>query len=291
MRITVIFLLTMSLGLVSFSQDKSAYRLYDTEGTKVEYQKMIAEISDADVIFFGELHDNPIAHWLEYEVTTDLFKTSQKNLTLGAEMFEADNQLLLDEYLGLKYEADKFEAEVKLWNNYKTDYKPLVEFARENKLSFIATNIPRRYASMVSRGGLSVLDSLTREAKACIAPLPITYDPEVKCYKDMMSMPGMPGMGAKPNENLPKAQAVKDATMAHFILKNLEQGGTFIHYNGSYHSDNHLGIIYYLKLYRPDIRVATITTVLQSDTDSVEEENKGLADFIVVVPETMTRTY
>ena len=91
----------MSLGLVSFSQDKSAYRLYDTEGTKVEYQKMIAEISDADVIFFGELHDNPIAHWLEYEVTTDLFKTSQKNLTLGAEMFEADNQLLLDEYLGL----------------------------------------------------------------------------------------------------------------------------------------------------------------------------------------------
>ena len=79
--------------------------------------------------------------------------------------------------------------------------------------------------------------------------------------------------------------------MAHFILKNLEQGGTFIHYNGSYHSDNHLGIIYYLKMYRPDIRVATITTVLQSDTDSVEEENKGLADFIVVVPETMTRTY
>ena len=144
---------------------------------------------------------------------------------------------------------------------------------------------------MVSRGGLSVLDSLTREAKACIAPLPITYDPEVKCYKDMMAMHAMPGMGTKPNENLPKAQAVKDATMAHFILKNLEQGGTFIHYNGSYHSDNHLGIIYYLKMYRPDIRVATITTVLQSDTDSVEEENKGLADFIVVVPETMTRTY
>ena len=291
MRITVVFLLTMSLGLVSFSQDKPAYRLYDTEGRKVKYQKMIEEISDADVVFFGELHDNPIAHWLEYEMTADLYKSTSKNLTLGAEMFEADNQLLLDEYLGQKYEADKFEAEVKLWKNYKTDYKPLVEFARENKLSFIATNIPRRYASMVSRGGLEVLDSLAAEAKAYIAPLPVPYDPEVKCYKDMMSMHGMPGMGGMANENLPKAQAVKDATMAHFILRNLKQGDSFIHYNGAYHSDNYLGIIYYLKMYRPDIRVSTITTVLQSDIDSVEEENKGLADFTIVIPETMTRTY
>jgi uncharacterized iron-regulated protein len=288
MKTTLLFLLTFSTSFVAFSQDKPAYRLYDSEGKNAKYQKMVDEISSADVIFFGELHDNPIAHWLEYEVTADLYKIAGEGLTMGAEMFEADNQLLLDEYLGLKYEADKFEAEVKLWKNYKTDYKPLVEFARENSLSFIATNIPRRYASMVSRGGLELLDSLTREAKAFIAPLPIPYDPEVKCYKDMMSMHGMATM---PNENLPKAQAVKDATMAHFILQNLKQRGTFIHYNGSYHSDNHLGIIYYLGIYRPGIRVTTITTIQQSDIDSVEEANKGLADFIVVVPETMTRTY
>ena len=136
---------------LSFRADKPAYNLYDSEGKKVKYQKMIEEISAADVVFFGELHDNPIAHWLEYEVTADLHKLVSDRLILGAEMFEADNQLLLDEYLGSEYEADKFEAEVKLWKNYKTDYKPLVEFARKNALPFIATNIPRRYASMVSR--------------------------------------------------------------------------------------------------------------------------------------------
>lgn len=291
MKTFIIFLLTTSASIVAFGQDKPAYMLYDSEGRDASYQDMIEAISTADVIFFGELHDNPIAHWLEYEVTADLHKIAGKNLTMGAEMFETDNQLLLDEYLGLKYEADKFEAEAKLWNNYKTDYKPLVEFARENGLPFIATNIPRRYASMVSRGGLELLDSLTPEAKTFIAPLPIPYDPEVKCYKDMLSMHGMPGMGAKPDENLPKAQAVKDATMAHSILKNLEKGGTFIHYNGSYHSDNHLGIIYYLNLYHPGLTVKTITTVTQSDIESVEPVNTGLADFIVVIPETMTRTY
>ena len=236
-------------------------------------------------------HDNPIAHWLEYEVTADLHEIVTDRLVMGAEMFETDNQLLLDEYLSSAYEADKFEAEVKLWKNYKTDYKPLMEFARKNKLPFIATNIPRRYASMVSRKGLEVLDSLSAQAKAYIAPLPVFYDPEVKCYKDMLDMAGIQVMGGKPNENMPKAQAIKDATMAHFILKNLEPGKLLIHYNGSYHSDNYLGIIYYLRLYRPGIRVATISTVLQADIDTLSAENKAVADFIAVIPETMTRTY
>jgi len=288
--ISAILIIT-SLAMLSFRSDKPAYVLYDSEGRKVKYEKMIQAISNADVVFFGELHDNPIAHWLEYEVTADLYKVAGDRLVQGAEMFEADNQLLLDEYLSAAYEADKFEAEVKLWKNYKTDYKPLVEFARKNKLPFIATNVPRRYASVVSKKGLEALEQLPAEARNYIAPLPIFYDPEVKSYKDMLEMVGMPGMGGKPNENFPKAQAIKDATMAHFILKNLQPGKIFIHYNGSYHSDNYLGIIYYLKRERPDIKVATISTVLQADTASLSTEFAGTADYLVVIPETMTRTY
>jgi len=291
MKITAVALTISAALTLSFRADKPAYNLYDNEGKNVRYEKMIEKISAADVVFFGELHDNPVAHWLEYEITADLYKVAGDRLIMGAEMFEADNQLLLNEYLGSEYEADKFEAEVKLWKNYKTDYKPLVEFAKENKLPFIATNVPRRYASMVSRGGFEELDSLSAEAKRYLAPLPISYDPELKCYKDMMSMPGMPGMGARPNPNFPRAQAIKDATMAHFIAVNLPAGKIFIHYNGAYHSDNYLGIIHYLKLYRPGIKVATISTVLQEDISDLEQENKGLADFIVVIPVTMTRTY
>ncbi|HHU99164.1 MAG TPA: ChaN family lipoprotein [Bacteroidales bacterium] len=289
-RTAIIFTL-ISIMILSFRSDKPAYKLYDSEGKIVKYEKMLNRLSSADVVFFGELHDNPIAHWLEYEVTAGLYEIIRDRLVLGAEMFETDNQLLIDEYLRSEYEADKFEAEVKLWKNYRTDYRPLVEFARKNNLPFIATNVPRRYASMVSRGGFEELDSLTAEAKRYLAPLPVSYDPELKCYKDMLSMQGMPGMGARPNQNLPKAQAVKDATMAHFIAENLRPGKVFIHYNGAYHSDNYLGIVHYLKLYRPEVKVATITTVLQEDITDLEEENRGLADFIVAVPVTMTRTY
>ena len=87
-------------------------------------------------------------------------------------MFERDDQLIIDEFLAGSYEADKFEAEVKLWKNYKTDYKPLMTFAKDSGLYFIASNVPRRYASMVSKKGFEVLDSLTDIAKQYIAPLP-----------------------------------------------------------------------------------------------------------------------
>ncbi len=284
-------ILIAALLMLSFRSDKPAYFLYDSDGKAVKYQKMISAAARADVVFFGELHDNPVSHWLEYEVTADLYRSAGASLVLGAEMFEADNQLLLDEYLAAKYEADKFEAEVKLWKNYKTDYKPLVEFARKNGLPFIATNVPRRYASMVSRRGLETLDSLSAEAKRYIAPLPIEYDPEVKSYKGMMTMFDMPGMAGRHNDNLPKAQAIKDATMAHFIAENLAPGKMVIHFNGAYHSDNYSGILHYLNLYRPGLKIVTITTVLQDSITTLDDEHKGKADFIIAVPNSITRTY
>jgi len=284
--------LALGIALQSFAQDKPAYKIFTSEGKKADYGDIIKASLKADIVFFGELHDDPIAHWLELEVTKSLFAEKAGNLVMGAEMFEADDQLLLDEYLKNLYDATKFEPEVKLWKNYKTDYKPLVEFARTNKLRFIATNVPRRYASVVSKNGFEGLSGLADNAKGYIAPMPFPYDPEVKCYKDMLSMGGMGGgVPAHVNENLPKAQAVKDATMSHFIISNWSKGNIFIHYNGSYHSSNFEGIIWYLMKTNPDLKIVTIETVQQKEIDAVEKENIKAASFIVAIPASMTRTY
>ena len=285
-------LLIITLPIKFFAQDKPAYRIFSANGKPVNYDEMIKSLSKADVVFFGELHDDPIAHWLELEITESLFAEKGKNLVMGAEMFESDNQLLIDEYMKGVYDASKFEAEIKLWKNYKTDYKPLIEYAKVNGLRFVATNVPRRYASVVNKSGFTGLDSLTEEAKRYIAPLPFPYDPEVKCYKDMMSMGSMGGAApSHVSENLPKAQAVKDATMAFFINQNWAKGKSFIHYNGSYHSRNYEGILWYLSKYNPGMKFATIETVQQVDIEKPEKENLGVAGFIIAIPSTMTRTY
>jgi uncharacterized iron-regulated protein len=168
-----------------------------------------------------------------------------------------------------------------------------MSFAKENGLKFVASNIPRRYASLVASGGFEALQKLSPEALKYIAPLPVEYDPELPCYKDMLSMDGAIGGGMenKVNENLPKAQAIKDATMARSIANFRNAGQTVVHYNGSYHSDRHMGIIWYLNKYAPGVKVMTITTVLQDDIDKMNDESKDLADFVIVIPSSMTRIY
>jgi len=273
---------------MSFTSDKPAYKLFNKNGKSMKYSKMIKTLSEADVVFIGELHNNPISHWMELEITKDLAKLNTKGIILGAEMFEADNQLIIDEYLKGLISEKKFEAEVRKWPNYDTDYKPLMSFAKENKFQFIATNIPRRYASIVFSKGFVGLDKLNKEAKSYIAPLPIVYDEKVKCYADMIEMGKKMGHG---NPKFPQAQAIKDATMCHFILENLEEGKTFIHYNGSYHSDNYEGIVWHLKKANPNLKIVTVTTIEQKDIEKLNKDSKNTADFIFVVPESMTKTY
>ncbi len=289
MKMKLIFGLFFLSVLSVFAQDKPAYIIFDGQGKKATYNQMITSLSGADMAFFGEQHNCAIAHWLELQVAKDLFKSKQDKLIIGAEMFEADNQLIIDEYMQDIIKQSQFEDECRLWPNYETDYKPILEFAKENNIHVIATNIPRRYANVVYYKDFAGLDDLSDEAKKYIAPLPIKFDINVDCYKQMMQ--GMQGMGQHASMNIAKAQAVKDATMAHFILQNWQTGKLFYHFEGAYHSDNHEGICWYILQSNPDVKIITVSTVLQEDISSLSDENKNLADFIICVPEDMTNTY
>ncbi len=272
------------ISIITLAQDKPAYILYNAKGKKISYRKMLHTIEKKDVLFIGEFHNNPISHWMELEVTKDCGKSRQ--LVLGAEMFEQDNQDALNLYLAGKISGKGLDSMARLWKNYPTDYAPLVEYAKENKLAFAASNVPRRYAALVARGGFDALDTVPVKEKAWMAPLPIAYDSTLPGYKNMLGMiPGHSG------SNLPKAQALKDATMAHFISQYYKPGSLFIHYNGSYHSENYEGIVWYLTQQRPELKYATITTVSQKDIHTLLAENKGKADFIICVDEDMTTTY
>ena len=347
MKNILVILVSLLVSAALQSQDKPAYQIFSGDGSEVKYSKMLKELQKADFVFYGEEHNNAIAHWLELEITRDLYESKGQELVLGAEMFETDNQILIDELFSGFLTEKKFTEDCRLWKNYPTDYKPLLMFAREKKIPFVATNVPRRYASLVASKGFAVLDSLSKEAKAFLPPLPIIFDPEVPCYKNMLSMmnemaapatvaampgkdagaamparvpaAGMPAkapaaampatatatttaataavpalasaMTAHSGENTVKAQAIKDATMAWFMNRNYKPGNQFIHYNGSYHSDNHEGIIWYLKKLQPNAKIVVITTTSQDELKDLDAESKGKGDFVVVVHSRMTNTY
>ena len=281
----IVFLI-FSIGVFigSSAQNKQSYQVFNQKGKKVCYRKIINSSQKSDVLLFGEFHDNSVAHWLELEITKDLL--GKKNIVLGAEMLESDNQKQVNQYLKAEINQKKLDSTARLWTNYKTDYKPLVDFAKELKLAFIATNIPRRFASLVFKNGFEALDKLSDEEKTWIAPLPILYDAKLPGYVKMVQE-----MGGHGGENLPKAQAVKDATMAYFINKNRVENSLFINYNGSYHSDNFEGIYWYLKQQNPNLKIITIATVSQKDISKLEAENYNKATFIIVIDEDVTKTY
>ncbi len=281
---SIFLIFISSFFLFSNAQNKPSYLIYDQNGKKASYKDILNSSQKSDVLLFGEYHDNSVAHWLELEITKDLF--GKTLLVLGAEMLEADNQKQVNQYLNGEINQKKLDSTARLWPNYKTDYKPLVDFAKENKIDFIATNIPRRFASLVFKKGFEALEKLSDEDKSCMAPLPFLYDATLPGYSKMAQE-----MGGHGGENLPKAQASKDATMAYFIAKNRKENSLFIHYNGSYHSDNFEGINWYLKQQNPNIKMVTIATVSQTDISKLESEYLGKANFIIVIDQDATKTY
>ncbi|MDV3880966.1 iron-regulated protein [Elizabethkingia anophelis] len=273
------------------AQQFDAYKFYNKKGKAVKTEKIVKQLSDYDVVLFGELHNNSIVHWLQLKFTEALYQQKNSQLILGAEMFERDNQPQLDRYLSGKLDPKNLKDSVRLWNNYITDYKPLLDFAKAKNLKFIAGNIPRKYASQVAKQGLESLNTLDTKEKAYIATLPIKVTLDTPGYKEMKTMMGDHADDLKVM-NFISAQAVKDATMAESIINNLEPGKTFVHYNGNYHSKEYGGIYWYLKQRNPNLKIAVIS-VFESQTPklSVPEKDYVPTDFNLIVPADMTKTY
>jgi uncharacterized iron-regulated protein len=283
---SILFLLLFSFATMTASAQPELYRIYDSRGKEMSFRKMSKAIEQAEIVFFGELHNNSVAHWLELQVLK-MMADSDPDLALGMEMFEADDQLVIDEYFQGIIQEKHFLKEAKFWDNYKTDYKPLVEFARSQNIPLIATNIPQRYANLVYRKGLPALNELDPAALSYMCPLPFPVDFSLPNYVGMMEMMG--GHGSQNSQNFVLAQAIKDATMAHFILQHLKS--RMLHVNGAYHSMDGEGIIWYLKQARPELKILSIHTAEQSDLSKMDEDLTGKADIIIVVAEDMVKSY
>src|ERR1700749_1610079 len=158
--------------------EATRYKAFDSKGRAVKLEEIIESLDNADVLFVGERHDDATGHAVEAE----LFRRADERYAQGAgkrrevalslEMFERDVQTVVDEYLNGLISERHFLLSSRPWNNYATDYKPLVEYARAHHLPVIAANAPARYVSRVNAEGPGSLASLSKEARAWLPPLP-----------------------------------------------------------------------------------------------------------------------
>lgn len=274
------------LAIASYSMAQEEYKLYNAKGKEVSIEKLFNEAEKKSWIFFGEFHNSSTIHRLQFLLTKHLHQKHGDKLIVGAEMFESDNQDIINEYFSGIINTKYFEDECRMWTNYKTDYKPIVEFLKSNKLPLIATNIARRYAHAVHYNGLEVLETLPDHVKKLfLPPLPIQIDTSLASYQEIKKM-AMHG-----GKFMLEAQAVKDATMAHFIHKYWSPGKVFLHLNGAFHTNSYEGIISFLPKSWSQKDMLVISMVTQKDISKLEDDNKKLGDFIFCFEEDYAKSH
>ncbi len=273
------------MTLTIFSQTNEAtYRIFDGKGNAATMQQILDAIGQNDVVFLGEMHDDSVGHSLQF----DIFKAAvekygaNRKVSLSLEMFERDVQVVVNEYLAGLISEKKFLDDARPWGNYKTDYRPLVELAREKKLDVIAANSPRRYVNMVSRGGRETLNSLSKEAKSWLPPLPYGQASEAYSnkFKALMGPSPEAQMGI---DKILASQSLWDAGMAYSISQNIVKKGLVVHLNGSFHTESRLGTVEHLLKYKPKTKVLVVTLRYEDDFQTFDKAKyENLGDFVIL---------
>ena len=294
------FLLTLTLiNVLNFTAPAQItdenFRVFDAKGNAATVSQVITAIGKSDIVFLGENHDDATAHYLQAEILRKVFENYAKNrrVTLSMEMFERDVQTVIDEYLKDLITEKKFLDDSRPWNNYKTDYRPLLEFAKQHNLPVIAANAPRRYVNMVSRNGREPLDQLSPAAKKWLAPLPYSA-PSVEYSRKFNALMGNASGETHAPSKVLEAQALWDATMAFSIFEftKTEKNALVIHLNGSFHTENRLGTAeQFLKL-NPNAKITVVTMRSEDDFTKFDQaKHANLGDLVILTDAKVPRSF
>ena len=281
--IIVILIIIMNLAILSAEE----YRIVDSRtGKTLSLQQMANELKKYDLIFFGEYHDNTTLHKLERELLPLL--DTKRELILSLEMFERDVQSDLDAYIEGWLTEDEFLAKSRPWSNYKDDYRPLIEYAKQKKLTVIAANIPRSIAGKMARTGPDFTETLPEEDKKWL-PNKISYpdDSYKKAFLETLENMHSPMMNNNPDW-LYQAQCLKDETMAESIVNALKMKpkARVLHFNGDFHSRYFSGTVSRVQEILPKKKIAVISPSYSENwqTANLTAEEKNAGTYIIFLP-------
>ena len=290
-RLIISFLLASPFLSVAQNKIEDHYKIYDTRTKQViTLDKIIEDCAKANVLFFGEEHNDSAGHYMEKMIFEALDKKYPGQVALSLEMFETDNQTALNDYLKGFMTEDRFSKDVRLWSNYK-DYRPMIEYAKANGTPVIAANPPRRYVSMVTRRGMRSLDSLPKESKQFLPPLP--YDTLSGRYREkfMDIMKGSPG---STSANIYYSQNLWDAGMAYSMYKfwKKNKDKKIFHCVGRFHCDEKLGTLAHLQKRKPGLKILNISSFSDASFSNPDwSAFSHLGDYIILTDPNLKKTY
>ena len=294
---------TVSAPLASFSD----FILVETQmGGKapriVDMDYLVNDLSKYDAVFVGEAHGHAASHYVQSKIFSGLH-SKYSDIALSMEQFERSQQKIVDQYLAGEIGEETLIHDGKAWDHYRSSYRPMVEFAKNNGLAVIAAEVPGNMVSCVGERGPNFLNELSGETRTWIADKLHTEDGpyKEKFYKFMAAATGH--SVADPNESEADkerkkfyrfaAQVSRDDTMAMSIYDHMQAnpGRKVMHIDGSFHSAGLLGTVERLKIRNPKITAANIHPIMVDDPEnpSFDISDVGEGQFLVLIYPTPKR--
>jgi uncharacterized iron-regulated protein len=251
-------------------------------------------LKDADVIFLGEWHDHAGNHLAEMGLFRALYAHAPQ-LALSMEQFERDVQPVVDDYLAGKIGEEALISRGRAWSNYAEAYRPLVEYAKDHRLSVIAANAPASVVRCVGEQGPEFLAHLDAEKRPWAAAELHLAD---GAYKDKFmrflaednAHGGAGANAANPSQaNLRSfaAQVVRDDTMAESIFLYLQKnpGRKVVHITGAFHAEGRLGTVERLRARAPNLKIAVVVPAEAENPDHphVADVDRKEGDYLFVL--------
>jgi uncharacterized iron-regulated protein len=276
----MIVALIVSLALAA----QTAYvpqRVFDTRQKGFgDFESMLADLARADAVFVGEQHDDPNTHRLELAIVEGLARRGVA-VVVAMEMFERDVQGSVDRYEAEGMSEEQFLKDSRPWPRYASDYRPIVEFAKAHHLPIVASNIPRRIASDVSKSGLAAIDRLGADRPLAARDMQC---PTSGSYYTRFgeAMGGHQGATA----NFYFAQCVKDETMGESVAETFRKTTgrvAIVHFDGAFHSDFGEGTADAARRRMPGRRIAVVSILPVADIDAAKPADDDLkrADYLL----------
>ncbi len=143
---------------------------------------VMERVADKKIIYVGETHDQFSHHVMQLEIIKDLRRRGRK-IAIGMEMFQRPFQEAIDDYIRGKIDEREFLKRTQYFKRWGFDYnlyRPILQFARAEKIPVVALNMRQETVDKVFRGGL---DSLSEEEKDS---LPSQMDFSDDSYKESL---------------------------------------------------------------------------------------------------------
>ncbi|MFO1031122.1 MAG: ChaN family lipoprotein [Planctomycetota bacterium] len=278
---------SLPLFLLPLGCTVPAHLVSTADDSTVTVEQAADALCQADVIALGEIHQTPPVHALHKELVEALFRRRRGDLVIAMEMFDRDVQSVLLRYVSGDADEYQLRTEAKPWPDYVRDYRPLVQFARENGIVVLGANAPADLAARVRKEGLAAVQGAPFLPRSVSVP----EDDGYEAFRQMMA--GHPGVSPETMHRYYEAQCVRDDSMAEVVVDWLQEKRAagrrplVVLVCGHGHSDHRRGAVARMVGRMPTLDVRVLSA---EESDEVGlgrgfySSPKTVGDYVVVVP-------